>query len=215
MRHPASEIVGLQLAELSDTQRDELALLIAERTVVFFRDQHTLSPQAQRELGAYFGDVEVHPSGPQVPGLPGITVIWDKLLGDKKPGFRNPFGSQNWHTGELRLSEVTWYVTDLISFGVTDLVHEKQPPGITHLHNDTVPDVGGDTYWASGYAAYDKLSPQFRELIDGLSAVYRSAHAYPDPNNPEEKVHIERIHPLVRVHPVTGWKSLFLNRVFT
>ena len=118
--HLGTEIVGLQLSQLSDTQRDELALLIAERTVVFFRDQDSLTPQAQRDLGAYFGDVEVHPSGPQVPGLPGITVIWDKLLGDNKPGFRHPFGSQNWHT---------------------DLVHEKQPPGVTHLHNDSEPTL--------------------------------------------------------------------------
>jgi alpha-ketoglutarate-dependent taurine dioxygenase len=42
------------------------------------------------------------------------------------------------------------------------------PPGYTHLHQDTVPEVGGDTLWASGYAAYDKLSPTFKKLLDGL-----------------------------------------------
>ena len=47
------------------------------------------------------------------------------------------------------------------------LVHELQPAGITHLHNDTVPPVGGDTLWASGYSAYEKLSPDFRKIIDG------------------------------------------------
>ena len=68
--HLGTEIVGVQLSQLSDQQRNELALLIAERTVVFFRDQDSLTPQAQRDLGAYFGEVEVHPSAPQV-SLPG------------------------------------------------------------------------------------------------------------------------------------------------
>ncbi|GAA5953686.1 hypothetical protein JCM8115_004122 [Rhodotorula mucilaginosa] len=190
-----TEIVGLQLSQLSDQQKDELALLIAERTVVFFRDQD-LSPAQQRDLGAYFGQVEVHPSAPQVPGLPGVSIIWDELAANKSSfGFRNPFATQDWHT---------------------DLTHEAAPPGVTHLHNDTVPETGGDTYWASGYTAYDHLSPQFRKIVDGLSAVYRSAHTYPNPDDPEgPRIPIERVHPLVRVHPATGWKSLFLNRKYT
>lgn len=72
------------------------------------------------------------------------------------------------------------------------------------------------TYWASGYSAYDKLSPAFRNIIDGLKAVYRSAHSYPNPDDPTgARIFIEREHPLVRVHPVTGWKSLFVNRALT
>ena len=78
----------------------QLALLIAERTVVFFRDQD-LSPAQQRDLGAYFGEVEVHPSAPQVPGLPGVSIIWDELAANKSSfGFRNPFATQDWHTGK-------------------------------------------------------------------------------------------------------------------
>lgn len=71
--------------------------------------------------------------------------------------------------------------------------------------------MGGDTYWASGYGAYDKLSPAFRARIDGLEVVFESYHTYADLTSGEQ-VHVERVHPLVRVHPVTGWKSLFLNR---
>ena len=79
-----------------------------------------------------------------------------------------------------------------------------------------VPSLGGDTLWASGYSAYDKLSPEFRKIIDGRKAIYRSAHTYLDRNAPEEgPKHIERVHPIVRVHPATGWKSLFVNRLFT
>lgn len=60
-RHIGTEIVGLQLKDLTDQQKDELGLLIAERSVVFFRDQD-ISPQQQKELGEWFGEVEVHVS---------------------------------------------------------------------------------------------------------------------------------------------------------
>ncbi|KAJ0160531.1 putative alpha-ketoglutarate-dependent sulfonate dioxygenase [Colletotrichum tanaceti] len=193
--HIGTEIEGLQLKDLTPEQRDELALLIAERSVVFFRDQD-LSPQQQKELGDWYGEVEVHPQVPQVPGVPGVTVIWPALMAtERKANFRNPGGASRWHT---------------------DLVHERQPSGITHLHNDAVPPVGGDTLWASGYAAYEKLSPDFRNIIDGKYAVYRSAHTYLDRNDPGAgPKHIERAHPLVRVHPATGWKALYVNRLFT
>lgn len=189
----------------------QLALLIAERTVVFFRDQD-LSPAQQRDLGAYFGEVEVHPSAPQVPGLPGVSIIWDELAADKSSfGFRNPFATQDWHTGESAARSVRFrtllagfrhgtavLIRSLLIRFPPDLTHERAPPGVTHLHNDTVPETGGDTYWASGYTAYDHLSPKFRKIVDGLSAVYRSAHTYPNPDDPEgPRIPIERVHPLV------------------
>jgi alpha-ketoglutarate-dependent taurine dioxygenase len=133
---------------------------------------------------------------PQVPGVTGVTVIWPALQAQEfAASFRKPGGASRWHT---------------------DLVHERQPAGITHLHNDTVPPVGGDTLWASGYAAYEKLSPDFRKIIDGKYAVYRSAHPYLDKDNPTAgPKYIERTHPLVRVHPATGWKALWVNRAMT
>ncbi|MCJ1436582.1 hypothetical protein MMC27_005962 [Xylographa pallens] len=195
--HIGTELHGLQLARLSDQQKDELALLIAERSVVFLRDQD-ISPQAQRALGAYFGEVEVHPQVPQVPGVPGVTVMWPDLQikeGGRPASFRQPGGAARWHT---------------------DLVHEAQPAGVTHLHNDTVPETGGDTLWSSGYSAYDKLSPDFRRFLDGKRAVYRSAHRYVDRDDPAAgPKFVEREHPLVRVHPATGWKSLWVNRAMT
>ncbi|WVQ85562.1 hypothetical protein IAT38_007728 [Cryptococcus sp. DSM 104549] len=192
--HLGTEIVGLQLNQLSDTQKDELALLIAERTVVFFRDQD-LTPQTQLELGKWFGVPEIHPTAARVPGLPGVSIITDELArtNGRNPDYKSPFDTQKWHT---------------------DLTHEPQPPGVTHLHLDHLPGVGGDTLWASGYAAYDKLSPAFQKVIDGLEGLYRSAHSYPDPVTGELKP-IINAHPLVRVHPVTGWKSLFANSRYT
>jgi len=193
--HIGTEIVGLQLKELTDRQKDELALLIAERSVVFFRDQD-LSPQQQKALGEYYGEVEIHPQGSHVPGIPGVSVIWPDLYAkSRKPDFRHPGGASVWHT---------------------DLVYERQPAGITHLHNDTVPKLGGDTLWASGYAAYSKLSPDFRKIIDGKYAEFRSAGEYLDRNDPTSGPKpVVRIHPIVRVHPATGWKALFVNRVWT
>ncbi|KAL1407826.1 hypothetical protein Q8F55_007261 [Vanrija albida] len=191
-----TEIIGLQLSQLTDTQKDELALLVAERTVVFFRDQD-ITPQGQLELGAYLGRPEIHPSAARVPGLPGVTVISDELARTYGVNidFQSPFGTQEWHT---------------------DLTHEPQPPGYTHLHLDAGPEVGGDTYWASGYTAYDKLSPTLRAVLDPLEGLFRSEHLYPDPENPDgPRKPIITAHPLIRTHPVTGWKSLFVNRRYT
>ncbi|KAL8292255.1 hypothetical protein RQP46_001721 [Phenoliferia psychrophenolica] len=147
--HIGTEIVGLQLKDLDSKQRDELALLIAERSVVDNK------------------------SAPVKSNLNSAKNKFDK--------FRIPYGgagSYGWHT---------------------DLVHEAFPPGYTHLHQDAVPDVGGDTLWASGVAAYDKLSPKFRSLIDGLNVIQRSAHQYLDDKD----------------RNATGWKTLFVNRAMT
>lgn len=76
--HIGTEIVGLQLKDLTDQQKDELGLLIAERSVVFFRDQD-ISPQQQKALGEWYGEIEVHPQVPSVPGVIGTTVIWPAL----------------------------------------------------------------------------------------------------------------------------------------
>lgn len=211
-KHIGTEIVGLQLADLTDKQKDELALLVAERVVVFFRDQD-LSPQKQLELGKYWGQVERHPQAPHVP-LPedynsgdseddlskgtGISTIWRRFFNEYYgfgKSFRQRAGKQQWHT---------------------DLVHEKQPAAITHLHLDTIPSTDGDTVWSSGYGAYDKLSPALQQFLDGKTAIYFSAHQYLDRENPlKGPRHIEREHPLVRTHPATGWKSLFVNRSMT
>lgn len=206
-KHIGTEIIGLQLADLNDKQKDELALLIAERVVVFFRDQK-LSPQKQLELGHYWGQVEKHPQAPGVPGYRGITSIWVDYRRHK--GLELTFKNNNWpNFGKFGNGggNQGWH---------TDLVHEHQPAAITHLHNDTIPEVGGDTLWASGYGAYDKLSPALQEFLEGKEAVFVSAHSYLDRNDPfGGPKRVERIHPIVRTHPATGWKSLYVNRGLT
>lgn len=196
-KHIGTELIGVQLADLDEQELDELALLIAERVVVFLRDQD-LSPQRQLEIGHFFGTPEVHPQVPHVPGLPGTTVIWNELA--RKNGLNVSWKNSKAGTG-------TWH---------SDLPHELQPPGVTHLHNDAIPSLGGDTLWASGYAAYDKLSPALQKFLEGKYAYQRSMHTYLDRSNPlNGGKQILRKQPVVRTHPVTGWKSLYVNRDWT
>ncbi|CEP20260.1 TCD5 [Cyberlindnera jadinii] len=199
-KYVGTELVGVQLSELNEKELDELALLVSERVVVFFRNQD-LAPQKQLEIGQFFGNnVEKHPLAGQVPlpgveGPTGLTTIWGKFNRRNRDVTFKQRGGAIWHT---------------------DLDHEFRGPSITHLHLDAIPKFGGDTAWTSGYAAYDKLSPEFQKFLDGKVAVHRSQNKYYDKNNilggPK---HIEREHPLVVTHPVTGWKALFVNRGHT
>lgn len=194
-KYVGTELVGVQLADLNEQELDELALLISERIVVFFRNQD-LSPQRQLEIGEFFGTVERHPLAAQVPGLPGITTIWGKFnrKNQSKQDFKKRGGSL-WHT---------------------DLDHEQNGPSLTHLHLDAIPEYGGDTAWTSGFGAFDKLSPEFQKFLEGKIAIHRSAHKYYERDNILGGAkHIEREHPLVVTHPVTGWKGLFVNRAHT
>lgn len=198
-KYIGTEIIGLQLQDLNSKQLDELAALIAERVVVVFRNQD-LSPQKHLEIGEYYGEIEKHPLTGQVPvpnenGIGtkgGITVVWNQFnRGGALIKFNKGISGSRWHT---------------------DLDHEYSPAGITHLHLDSIPEVGGDTGFISGYAAFDKLSPSFQKFLEGKIAIHKSAHVYYERDNILGGAkHIEREHPLVVTHPVTGWKALFVN----
>lgn len=89
----------------------------------------------------------------------------------------------------------------------SDLSCEQFPSLISILHARVMPEVGGDTMWTNAAAAYEALSAPLQDLCDGLTAYHNAqAHAHPERGY---------IHPVVRVHPVTGRKSLFVNDVFT
>ncbi|WOO83043.1 Putative alpha-ketoglutarate-dependent sulfonate dioxygenase [Vanrija pseudolonga] len=195
-KHIGTEIVGLQLADLTDTQRDELALLVAERGVVFFRDQD-LSPHDQLALGKYLGDGAVHrdDSIANVPGFEdSLTVVWETARLYKR-SFRNPWPEYDVGRGH------GWHV---------DEIYQPVTLGYTHLYQDTVPDDSGDTLWASGYAAYDLLSPGLKKIVDGLTGIYKSQITY-KPADSASGAEVPVLHraPLVRTHPATGWKTLF------
>ncbi|HSG88252.1 MAG TPA: TauD/TfdA family dioxygenase, partial [Pseudomonadales bacterium] len=89
----------------------------------------------------------------------------------------------------------------------TDITFQDQPALMSILHMVTCPEVGGDTMWASLYRAYDELSAPMKELCEGLTALHDAL-----PHNRPDKM---AIHPVVRVHPETGRKALYVNEHFT
>ena len=89
----------------------------------------------------------------------------------------------------------------------TDLTFQERPALMSILHMVSCPETGGDTLWTSLYAAYDELSDPMKSLCDGLTALH---DALPH-NHPEQT----SIHPVVRVHPLTGKKALYVNEHFT
>ena len=99
----------------------------------------------------------------------------------------------------------------------SDVTFEAQPPGPTLLRNLVTPDVGGDTIFSSGAAVYASLSPYFQKYLESLSAVhsgYEQAKGARGAGQHVRREPIETVHPVVRVHPVTGIKSVFFNAGF-
>jgi taurine dioxygenase len=89
----------------------------------------------------------------------------------------------------------------------TDVTFSAHPPIMSILNMVTTPRVGGDTMWSNQYKVYAALSAPMRDLVDGLTAIH-TARNYGHPENRAE-------HPVVRVHPETGRRSLYVNRQFT
>lgn len=120
---------------------------------------------------------------------------------------------------------------NISTFGGTwhsDFSFLPEPPSLTLLHAVELPEVGGDTVWASQYAAYDTLSAAMQRLLDPLRAVqtgWPNGTRGPGPNaavsrsvvmtRNDPSADVEVAHPIVRVHPVTGRKALFVNPVYT
>ena len=135
------------------------------------------------------------------------------LTQDEHVGFGRHFGELEGHPN-LRNSSTAPEIFELIASegGIADEWHSDltfmpNPSVMSILHMVKCPSAGGDTMWSSMYAAYEALSPPIQELCDGLSALH-DAH----PHDRSEKT---AIHPVVRVHPETGRKSLFVNEHFT
>lgn len=193
-----TEIHGVDLANLSDAAKNDLALLIATRGVVFFRDQKNLTIEAQRELGQYFGSLHKHATTavPKRGDLDDVHVVWtDENSKDQRAMYAPTF---LWHA---------------------DVTYEVQPPSYTSLKVLTGPPRGGggDTLWSSQYAAYDALSAPMQRYLESLTAFHSSQMQADDTQalgRPVRRDPVVTEHPLIRSHPVTGWKSLFFNPGF-
>lgn len=212
---------GVQLSSLSKEGLDELALYVAERKVVIFRDQDfkDLGLEKQVEFARYFGPIQRHPTSGNVKGFPEFHVgelfmtgwhdltsvdIDSELLVYRDPEY-DPFKE---YITEDRVSHTSWH---------SDVAYEKQPPGTTFFFILDQPSVGGDTLFASQVEAYNRLSPEFQKRLEGLKIVHSAveqAESSRKRGGPVRREPIETEHPVVRVHPVTGEKALYVNPVF-
>lgn len=198
-----TEIHGLQLSQLTDTQKDDLALLVAERGVVFFRDQD-IDVYQGREFAKYFGRLHVHNTFGHPPGLPEVHVVYFDT--DTLKRFKSVGGVD---FTQARTAADGWH---------SDVTYENQPAGLTLLKIDTLPESGGDTLWSSAYTAYDRLSPPFQKFLEGLEAVHSGQQQVDEAINAGHVVRRKvwtATHPVIRTHPVTGWKGLFVQPGFT
>ncbi|EXJ87458.1 hypothetical protein A1O3_04418 [Capronia epimyces CBS 606.96] len=182
-----TELVGVQLSQLTDAQKDELALLVSERGVVFFRDQD-LELEQQHTLTKHYG---IQDRDPNQQDPRHVTIL----------GHNHDIRQYGDNGGEFH----------------SDHSHELNPPAYTMLRMVRTPPTGGDTIFTSQTALYDKLSPTYKHLFDGLTAVHSSEAQYINSLNrgyqPFRAPH-RVTHPLVRTHPVTKVKSLFYNPSF-
>jgi len=178
-----AEIGGIDLGSpLSNRQRDELHQAMAEHQVLFFRDQQ-LTHDAQKAFGRLFGDLAIHSGVKGLEDHPEIVAIH----ADASSKF---VAGESWHS---------------------DLTCNEEPPMGSILYMHTVPEVGGDTLFASMYAAYDALSGRMKTYLEGLTAVHDGDHVY-RPLFPDlDRRYPCSTHPIVRTHPVTGKKALFVN----
>jgi taurine dioxygenase len=185
-----AEICGVDLSEaLSNQQFDDIHRALMENLVIFFRDQK-LSIDQQKDFGRRFGKLHIHPAAPK--GLeehPEILVI---RADDKS----KRVAGEEWHS---------------------DVSCDPEPPMGSILYLTTVPpDGGGDTMFANMYRAYETLSEPIRKMLEGLTAIHDGEHVFRGRYGIKDKGVFPRSeHPVVRTHPVTGKRLLFVNRGFT
>lgn len=188
--HIGAEIGGVDLSRpLGNQEFQEVHDALMENLVIFFRGQH-LTHDQHKAFGRRFGELVAHPASPHCPeGHPEILTIHADETSEHVAG-------EEWHS---------------------DVSCDETPPMGSILYLTEIPPVGGDTLFASMYAAYDALSAPVKALLDGLSAthdgepVYRGRFNYAAGANGFPRAH----HPVVRTHPVTGRKALFVNGNFT
>ncbi|KAM9895092.1 hypothetical protein OXX79_008296 [Metschnikowia pulcherrima] len=194
-----SEVRGIQISELSDQGKDELALLVAERGVVIFRDQNFAEkgPQFAVEFGKHFGRLHIHPTSGAPLNHPELHITYRRA---DPTEFDRVFSQ--------RTSAISWH---------SDVSYELQPPGTTFFSVLDGPDAGGDTIFADTEEAYNRLSPEFQKRLQGLHVLHSSeqqASNSRDQGGIERRTPVSNVHPLIRTHPVTGRKNIFLNRPF-
>ncbi|MGW3865251.1 TauD/TfdA dioxygenase family protein [Streptomyces sp. NPDC005047] len=186
-----AEIRGVDLSRpLGATLREELNRALLEWKVLFFRGQHLTSGQ-QRDFAGQWGELETNPL--LSAGASADVVRFDKGAGGA-PTYENV-----WHT---------------------DVTFRERPALGAVLQLREVPPFGGDTMWADMAAAYDNLPPEVKERVDGARAVHDFIPGFarfygPERLAPHQDLFPPVEHPVVRTHPETGRRMLFVNTSFT
>lgn len=193
-----AEIGGVNVAEdLDDAVIREIRQALLDHGVIFFREQN-LSRERHKAFTRRFGEIFIHPNYNGVTADPEIVDI------QREPGDKKIVG-EDWHTDTTMVAE---------------------PPMGAILYGIEVPPYGGDTLFANQYLAYETLSPGLQRTVDGLKAVHTDRmvagpqagmNAYRSTKVREDADWRETIsmHPVVRTHPETGRKLLFVNRSYT
>jgi len=187
-----AEVHGVDLAQpLAPATKEALHQAWMEHQVLFLRDQ-AITVEQHKAFARNFGELHVHPVLQQMAdeGHPEIVVL--------ESDARRPIVAERWHS---------------------DVTFEKRPPLGSILRAVAVPAAGGDTLWASMYAAWEALSDAMQRLVSGLTAFHDGGGfariARDDAQREDLASRQSAVHPVVRTHPVTGRKGLFVNSVFT
>ena len=188
-----AEVFGIELADGLDLATyEQVRQALLEHQVLFFKEQNEIPPDVQIAIGRMFGELHMHPAAPQMAGHPEIFEIY--VARDSKIA-----NGEFWHS---------------------DVSCDEVPPLGTILQLHVLPAVGGDTLFANMYAAYDALSEPMKRMLDGLTALHESEHVYRERYSDRGvddagKQYPSATHPVVRTHPETGRKALYVNRTFT
>jgi len=184
-------VTGIDLSQpLSSAVADQLTETLADRGVLCFRDQH-MTPDQQKQLGRSFGELHRHPA-------------WPRLL-EGHPEIMEIYADEN----TRRIAGEDWH---------SDVSCDAAPPMGTILYMLELPPVGGDTLFANMYAVFESLSQPLRRFLEGLTAVHDGETVYRgryDGVDDTQAEYPRAEHPVVRTHPVSGRKALFVNRIFT
>lgn len=184
-----AEIAGVDLRDLDDELVAELRQAWLDHKVLFFRDQDLTHAQ-HVAYGRAFGDLEIHPFVTSVDDHPEIIVLES--------------------TPDRFQAAETWH---------SDVTFRECPPLGSILVGRIIPPWGGDTCWANMELAYELLPDELKEEIDGRYAVHSYVKAFGRNLSDDERVEAyekfpDQKHPLVRTHPETGRKCLFMARNF-
>jgi len=187
-------VTGIDLTEPQpDAVITELDRAVADHGVLFFVDQHELTPGAQVAFGAQLGELWIHPWVRGHPDHPEVMVLAPENL-PNTPG-----------------EPIRWHA---------DATFAARPPRGSILRAVELPPVGGDTLWANMAAAYESLSSSMQRFLDGLSArhVSDSFQRLLAQGKAVDAASAEMqssVHPVITTHPVTGRRGLYVNTIFT